>query len=284
MALVSWLCSPPTADLQNVLRKRTFLVTKTTHADILSHKELSQFDIWAKLWGSILGNILVHFEQRRLSSSYDDEQFHNWFFYPFPPAFFSLTQVLLQQKYFCWSKYLSMLGKVILWKLLLHSEGEREAWQQPIFFLMRGYSWLKLSVYQCSEMVCVTTASDVKGVSTWKYNPCARTQCLTFQAANSWKMLCKHFNKTILIPGYYYCSHLRFYAIHLSWVSWKQWAHVYVFVDRQWEAPTLLAVLPFEVLLQDDIWIENPVFFLQRNLSFLKQVSPRVGEILVKLF
>lgn len=45
MALVSWLCSPPTADLQNVLRKRTFLVTKTTHVDILSHKELSQFDI-----------------------------------------------------------------------------------------------------------------------------------------------------------------------------------------------------------------------------------------------
>lgn len=115
MALVSWLCSPPTADLQNVLRKRTFLVTKTTHVDILSHKELSQFDIWAKLWGSILGNILVHFEQRRLSSSYDDEQFHNWFFYPFPPAFFSLTQVLLQQKYFCWSKYLSILGKIILW-------------------------------------------------------------------------------------------------------------------------------------------------------------------------
>lgn len=45
MALVSWLCSPPTADLQNVLRKRTFLVTKTTHVDILSHKELSQFDV-----------------------------------------------------------------------------------------------------------------------------------------------------------------------------------------------------------------------------------------------
>lgn len=176
------------------------------------------------------------------------------------------------------------IGEDYSLKLLLHSEGERKAWQQPIFFLMRGYSWLKLSVYQCSEMVCVTTASDVKGVSTWKYNPCARTQCLTFQAANSWKMLCKHFNKTILIPGYYYCSHLRFYAIHLSWVSWKQWAHVYVFVDRQWEAPTLLALLPFEVLLQGDIWIENPVFFLQRNLSFLKQVSTRVGEILVKLF